>query len=352
MLDVESLLQPISDTSPTGDDLSFSPEFDVIQEARRSDDASLDQGEWITELKVADWPSVTRLCTELLTTRTKDLRLAAWSTEAMTHTDGFVGLAAGYRLAAGLCDRFWPALYPADEAGDTDLRSGILAWLLTHSVQWIRAVPLTAAPQGRFGANDIEAAGRDAARDGSSDQDGAGIEAACAETLDAFHEQAFVALTDAERALRELETAVDARLGEGGPSFTATREALDAVTRIARRAAGPTSATPHDPADDGGPAAASPIALASGAPDLPCDDGAISTREEALRQLQQIAAFFHRTEPHSPVAYLAERAARWGRMPLHVWLKAVLKDNPALSQLEELLGVTIAAPDADGSQDR
>ena len=49
--------------------------------------------------------------------------------------------------------------------------------------------------------------------------------------------------------------------------------------------------------------------------------GAPGSRKEALQQLRQVAEFFRRTEPHSPVAYLAEKAARWGEMPLHVWLK-------------------------------
>ena len=42
--------------------------------------------------------------------------------------------------------------------------------------------------------------------------------------------------------------------------------------------------------------------------------------------------------------YLAERAASWGEMPLHVWLRAVIKDPSAIAGIEELLG---AAPAAD-----
>jgi len=55
ILNIESLLAPISDERPCGEDLTFEPLFDDIKEARRQDDASLDQGEWKTELKVADW---------------------------------------------------------------------------------------------------------------------------------------------------------------------------------------------------------------------------------------------------------------------------------------------------------
>ena len=50
MLELDELLAPISDSSPSGEDLSFSLEYDAIQEARRADDPSLEQGEWITDL--------------------------------------------------------------------------------------------------------------------------------------------------------------------------------------------------------------------------------------------------------------------------------------------------------------
>ncbi|MGT2434431.1 hypothetical protein ACU4HD_47795 [Cupriavidus basilensis] len=38
-----------------------------------------------------------------------------------------------------------------------------------------------------------------------------------------------------------------------------------------------------------------------------------------MNQLRDVAEFFRQTEPHSPVAYLAARAAKWGDMPLHAW---------------------------------
>ena len=68
--------------------------------------------------------------------------------------------------------------------------------------------------------------------------------------------------------------------------------------------------------------------------------GTPQSREQALAQLRSVAEFFRRTEPHSPVAYLVDRAARWGEMPLHEWLRTVLKEPGTLGQLEELLGVT------------
>ena len=60
---------------------------------------------------------------------------------------------------------------------------------------------------------------------------------------------------------------------------------------------------------------------------------------DPLAQLRAVAEFFRRTEPHSPVAYLADKAAHWGEQPLHVWLRALVKDETAVARIEEMLGV-------------
>jgi type VI secretion system protein ImpA len=70
--------------------------------------------------------------------------------------------------------------------------------------------------------------------------------------------------------------------------------------------------------------------------------GPLQSRTQALAQLREVAEFFRRTEPHSPVAYLAEKAAHWGEQPLHVWLRSVVKDDASFAHIEEMLGV--AAP--------
>ena len=67
--------------------------------------------------------------------------------------------------------------------------------------------------------------------------------------------------------------------------------------------------------------------------------GAIQTRAEAVAQLRAIARFLRATEPHSPAAYLADKAAQWADMPLHEWLASVVKDDGSLAHIRELLGV-------------
>jgi type VI secretion system protein ImpA len=68
--------------------------------------------------------------------------------------------------------------------------------------------------------------------------------------------------------------------------------------------------------------------------------GAIQSRRDALKRLREIADFFKKSEPHSPVSYLVQRAAKWGDMPLEAWLQEVIKDQGTLFQLKETLGVT------------
>ena len=56
----------------------------------------------------------------------------------------------------------------------------------------------------------------------------------------------------------------------------------------------------------------------------------LQSRADALRQLAAVADYFRRTEPHSPVSYLVQRAVRWGEMPLEAWLQNVIHDESVL----------------------
>lgn len=337
-MDPAALLAPISEASPCGDDLSFSAEFDAIQELRRADDPTLDQGEWITALKVADWAGVQAKCAEVLATRSKDLRVAAWLTEASARLDGYTGLADGLGLCEGLCERYWTELYPRIDAdGDTEERSGNLRWLLSQVQDLARRMPVLRQGARGFSLQDMETAqvnARTAAEptDDASTAPPALLPEQIAAARRATPVPFFAAnLGDAQRALQALDrlkALVDARLGADGPGFSAARQALaDAVHSVGLLA------------QEADPQAGGVNAAGADSTGAPVGSGAIRTRADALRQLRAVADFFRRTEPHSPVAYLAERGAQWGEMPLHDWLRSVVKDEGVLGQVEELLGI-------------
>jgi type VI secretion system protein ImpA len=334
MLDIAQLLVPISVTQVCGEDLSFSSEMDTIAHARKHDDPALDQGEWVEALKEADWPYVASHCEKLIRSRSKDLRLAVWLAEAHAKTRHFRGLGDGYALLAGLCERFWDGLYPAADEGDHEQRIGNLFWLLTRSPQLVKEIPLT--EDGSVCLADFDAARQRAANVPGPDEWGnrPAPGGPTVEELDARRRRngdAFNAalLADAQYcldSLRVFEAAVDQRLGADGPSFTAAREALQhAIDFIGMLAPAHVSS----PADE----AATPQAARKARA-----DGPIASRQQAIDQLHKVAEYFRRSEPHSPVAYLADKAAAWAAMPLHQWLRAVVKDPGQIAQLDELLG--------------
>jgi type VI secretion system protein ImpA len=349
----EALLAPIAGDLPCGQDLSFSAAFDRIADMRREDDPTLDQGEWVTSLKVADWPGVARQCADLLAHQTKDLRLAQWLTEALALTQGYAGLLQGLQLCTALCQNHWEALHPQAEDGDMDQRVGNMTWLLQRLVTLSATCPLTQGRQGAaYSLHDMQAAHQwqallerspqEAARQSTDRLTIDQFMRALRETPKGELRATLQTVRACEQQLLDWQAVVDAHLGAEGPSFAAAKEVLSGVVhdveRLAREVGALTEAS--EASDPGG--ASHVLACADeGDAALPASTakGPLRSRAQALQQLRDVAAFFRRTEPHSPVAYLAEKAVKWGDMPLHEWLRKVVKDQGAMSHLHELLGV-------------
>ena len=327
MFTVDALLNPVSAGAPCGEDLAFSPELDAIAQARKADDPSIEQGAWVTTLKEADWKFVTKRCAQLIETRSKDLQLAVWLAEASAKTGGLRSLGDALLVIAALCERYWDGLYPQPDEDGFERRIGNLCWLAARVPQLVTEHPVTEG--AGLSMRDIEAArlhGAEAI---------ANVEAARGRTSKAYQEKLLDDCRHCIGALDELEKAVDERLGTDGPGFSAARTALQNLAHFVTPAAGSVAAVPASAAATAAPSSAVVPAAAA----MPVFAGVIASRAQALGQLRAVADFFRQTEPHSPVAYLAEKAARWGEQPLHLWLKTVVKDAGALAHVEELLGI-------------
>ena len=149
VFNLDALLAPIAGENPSGENLQYSGLHDEIREARRADD-DVAQGDWVRELKVADWEKVAELAGESLSGKTKDLQIVAWLSEAAVNMNGFPGLRDSLKLANGLLETFWDTLYPEiDEGNDLEARANALAWMDRQAAEAARKVPLTK----RAGAN-------------------------------------------------------------------------------------------------------------------------------------------------------------------------------------------------------
>jgi type VI secretion system protein ImpA len=76
----------------------------------------------------------------------------------------------------------------------------------------------------------------------------------------------------------------------------------------------------------------------------------IKTREDAFKHLLRVAEFFHRTEPHSIVAYTLEQAVRWGRMPLPDLLTELIPEENPRKAFFRQVGIRPPEPPAKESK--
>ena len=343
VIDIKSLLAPISDDSPTGEDMSFSTEFSEIKEARRADD-DLPQGEWARENKVAEWARVKQLSVDLLRTRTKDLQIVAWLSEALTHQNGFPGLYSGLTLMREVIMAYWDELYPAIDDG-LGIRAGKISWLNTTLAPVIETIPLTAQSEGGYSLrhwNEAKEVDNVARRDPAAakrlvDEENKLtsdiINKSVAATPDAFYESLYSDLVACQVSFKLLDNTVDMKFADEAPSLASLKNVIESCLQLIARIAkekGMVGGEIESSSHSTGPA---PNRLGEKI------GGRLGSREDALRKLAEVAQYFRAHEPHSPIAYLVDRAAKWGYMTFDQWLQEVIKDKTQLGAVHELLGI-------------
>lgn len=355
-LDIEAILKPISSDKPAGDDVREGKSYGILKEARREEEA-LVQGDWKRDIKAADWPKVVQTATKILTTESKDLQVAVWLTEGVVKRNGFAGLRDGLKVLRGLHDQFWDSMYPLVEDGDVEFRSGKIEALIQKLPVALKMVPII-KPQGgthySYSAYEESRQVENLKRGGAQTQD-ALAEALAEGKVDGEKFDKAVAgvplnhcsnlLEDLVQAQEELELfnhILDGKYKDAAPSVRqigqVIGDCLTLIDGIVRKKGGVGLQRPvqEGTADEQQEATTTPSSTGgSGGGILPHD------RHDAIRRLSAIAEFFRRTEPHSPVSYLVQRAARWGEMPLEEWLQEVIKNEGVLGEVRETLGLMI-----------
>jgi type VI secretion system protein ImpA len=345
-VDVEALLAPIAGADPAGEPVLFAGPYDEIKEARRSEEGPV--GDWQREQKQADWKAVLRIASGTLQTRSKDLQVAAWLTEALVSRHGFAGLRDGLRVLLGLHEQFWDGYHPRVEDGDLSYRVGVLAWINEKLPVTVRDVPITVAG-GEHGyswlrldesrrVDNLALQGADRLTTALDEGKitGEQFNAAVAGTPRAFYEALAGDLQESQETCDRMQHVVLERFGADAPSLLELRAAIDDCRREADRIVKEKRILEPDPSDAPSEAEGPAVHRAAGG-QLPLDP---QDRADALRRLGAVAAFFRRTEPHSPVAYLVQRAIKWAEMPLEDWIQDVIgAEDAALARLRETLGI-------------
>jgi type VI secretion system protein ImpA len=332
----DDLLNPIPGPNPSGENLHYAPVFDQIKEARREEE-EINQGEWTTALKKADWVLVVKLCSDALATKSKDLQLASWLTEALVRREGFAGLRGGLGLIGGLLDNYWETLYPELEDGDSELRATPLEWVGSRLDEPLRRVPLTRSgldslkyKESRSVPSEADAEGSESKQQTRADAVAEGkitpedFDQAFNATPKAIYEEWMQQLDACLEALQQLNQVCEEKFGSYAPNFTGLRKSLEEIKQTVhvllakkrQQEAGPEEQAPQveAPSEEGyiegaapGRAAARPAAKKALAAE-PAD------RDDAIERVAVVARWFRQNDSYSPVPYLLVRALRWGEL--------------------------------------
>jgi type VI secretion system protein ImpA len=333
----EELLNPIDGPNPSGANLRYEPIYDKIKEARREEDQP-PPGMTERDRKVADNAQVIKLTKDVLSTKTKDLQLAAWLTEALLKQQGFAGLKDGLSLCFGFIDKFWDTVYPELEDGDAQARGAPLGFIGTKLEIPLKLVPLV--EKAAYGSIDYEQS-REVGYEELAKSDEAKkkraqlikegklapevFDKAFEETPKKFYAQAEKDLDSSLQILSQLKEACDAKFADDGPSFGPLRSALESTRHVVHGFLQKKREKEPDPVEEvaAQPGSAADSTAASDAPATPVRVGVLLSVEtsseppdriEAVRKVAEAAAFLRRREPKSPASYLMLRGLRWGEL--------------------------------------
>jgi type VI secretion system protein ImpA len=332
----EDVLNPIPGPNPAGADLRFDAVYDKIKEAKREDDDA-PQGDWQHERKTADWPMVIKVSSEVLATKSKDLQLAAWLTEALLKREGYAGLRSGLGLMRSLLELFWDQLYPPldpeDDYGPASVRAGALERIGLFDIP-IKQVPLNKAGHDFLKYRESRSVGYEAdagADEAKSDARAKAIaegklppeefDASFATTPKPFYKTLVADIAGSLDTLQALDKTSDEKFGDSAPSFAKLRASLEEVQHVAKQLLKKKLEVDPDPVEAGADVqTAVPVtAAADGPPPSTAGAGGVLSaepvsREDAASRIIGAARFMRRVEPRNPAAYLMLRGFRWGEL--------------------------------------
>lgn len=354
MIDVALWLSSLDGENPSGADLRNDPRFHELERLTEPqvkitlDDRNKPVAQTTAPI---DWPEVLSRAEELRA-HGRDLRLLVIMTRALANEEGLAGLSQGLSLIAQTFDTHWetmhPALRPNAPPRESALRrvnalldlqnsqDGLLANLRQLTFFAPRGIgPITGRDLEQGALDD-----RTMLQEAASGLNGAEkvalssaheqllgrVRAGCAAHTDQSNEQMIALVADARAAgaaLEAVETSLNKRLEGGGTAVPELKRFLERVlttlergstVRVAPNGAAMPAETP--PANEtparNGHAVETPTAQQEGSRQMLPDR--ISSRDDVVKCLDLVVAFYDRTEPSSPIPHLARRVRRMVHM--------------------------------------
>ncbi|MCA9063714.1 MAG: type VI secretion system protein TssA [Planctomycetaceae bacterium] len=370
-LDTEAVLQPFDGDSRVGSDLRSDDNpnnaYRRIRDARNSardretrDDRG-DERRSDEKLAIEHWSDVWFEGLEYLVSVAKDLEIVAYMIEASIRLDGISGFAESLNLTAELIESFWGEILPTpDEDGiETTLRP--IARLNGDSITYpLQRVSITEdVSAGEFVVwqydqarriqklleNNPEEAQEQISRGAITETQ---LTQAVTETSDGFYQTLNRDLTRASAALDRLNDTLDRLVEEEFvPNLSRFREGLDLVSSTIRELAGSRLDAAADVAADEEMHVESTSSAGGSAPAAPRPQSELATREDALKLLEKVAAWFARCEPQSILPHEIRKVIRRGRMSPEELYRDLIDDDSVRRQLFRDVGIVVQDDDGD-----
>lgn len=339
MVDLPLLITAVSADSPCGDDLEYDASFLELERAAQGL-PERQMGDAVLAAEPPEWRKVRDLATSLFG-RSKDLRIANYLVQSAIALDGFPGLTQGLALVRELLERYWEDLHPrldSEDDNDPTFRLNALRGLTDETLlQLLRDAPLVRSRA--FGTVSLRAA-----------LNASGLQRFASETLNleqvagAFQnseaeelESTRAALAEAQIHLAAIESEVSNRVDAAESiDLAPLKQSLRLALQLINEHAPHVNGAPADmPAAES--AANDPLPQGAGnAPAAPRASAEITSREDVLKTLDRILAYYATHEPSSPVPVLLTRAKTLVTADFAAIVRNLIPDG--LSQFENLRG--------------
>ncbi len=335
-MDVPLLLTAVSASSPCGEDMEYDAQFlQLERDAKGQPERSM--GDSILPAEPPEWRSIQQQSLDLLQ-RSKDLRITHFLLQSTLALQGVAGLAEVLTLIDALLRQYWAELHPrldADDDNDPTVRINALTGLTCETnIRLLRESILTRSRT--FGPVTLRAALNASGLQSFADEQ-LGNQQLNAAFLDSDPEQLQAtrdALSAARAACEAIEQQVNDQVGSAqGVDLSALKQPLKQALQLLNQAVPGTdsSSDPEAVSEDNAPSVDN-----AAAPAAPRPSGDIATRDDVLRSLDKILAYYTRHEPSSPLPVLLNRAKNLVHADFAAIVRNLIPDG--MSQFENLRG--------------
>lgn len=375
--DRKQILKPLSKKDPAGPSWRYEDEYDQVQTARKFEE-NLPQGVWQHSRKEADWDKVEKLCLDVLKTKSKDLQMCLWLTEALMNKYQIAGLSAGLSLTKDFLKTFFDCFHPFSK-DDPEYRVLPLLWADKEFSKKIIQFPVN-SPEGHsteadsfwtYQAHIVRVTADQSKAPAIAEKEQQERSKAFYEKVTAtpthFYQDLALHLEHAKKDLLAIETLIEKNYPEFPGCLMNLKARIESMLHFAAQ-------TCQTKGVDGGGEVKDQQKSQSKNKIQGKDDkmtaavqkqntsvskktveknhskkdmlltgqsvlSHLETRDQAYEILGAIADYLSKVEPHSPTPYLIRRAVSWGNMPLGDVMADLTKEGADLQSALTFLGM-------------